>query len=126
MTTATSSLLPLRRRFVTSNSAGSTGVLAEPDGLTVEQDQQRVVHAAEMQNDATAFPVARDLEHAAIDAGQVGRRKPRWLLGEGHLDIGVVRLVPVIPASASSWHTNTVPFAGRFNKFCRRIGVFAR
>ena len=77
-------------------------VLADPDVLAVELDEQHALGGAHVEHDTAPGPRRRDLERPLVDAGRVLVRRCRRAMGERHLDVRVDRVVPACPASSSS------------------------
>ena len=113
---------------------GEVRVLADPDLLAVELDDEDALRGADIEHHAPARPGGRHLELAFVDAGRVELGDRRRPVVEGHLDVGVVRLVPgprhrpdardlrlgpVAPTSASgdrrSWKRQR-PSSGRLSR----------
>ena len=72
---------------------GEAAVGAVTGEAAVDEDGVDALGAAEVQHDLPARPTARDGERAAVHTGRVAIGKPRWRTVEGHLHVGVLRVV---------------------------------
>ena len=89
---------PQERRHV--ELGGEVRVLADPDVVTVELDEQHALGGAHVEHDAAPGPRRRDLERPLVDAGRVLVRRCRRAMGERHLDVRVDAGGPRCPASS--------------------------
>ncbi len=69
-------------------------ILADPDRLAVERDDEDALGGADVEDDPPSRPVGGELELALVDAGRVQLRDRRRAARERHLDVRVVRDVP--------------------------------
>ena len=72
---------------------GEARVLAHADGRAVDVDVEDAFRSAEMEDDAAVAPSLGEIQDGAVAAGRIFFRDARRLVGEGHVDIGVVGLV---------------------------------
>src|SRR6187399_1957076 len=72
---------------------GRARVLGDAYRLSVQQDVQHALDAAEAEHDASPGPGARDREEAPVDARRVLLRDVRRPLRERHRDVRVLRYV---------------------------------
>ena len=87
-------------------------VLAHPDRLAVDVDEQRAFAPAEVQHEAAPLPVSRHGELAAVDARGILAGHMRRLIGERHDDVGVVGRAVALHRPVAR-HRDGRPTAGR-------------
>src|SRR5687768_4121262 len=68
-------------------------VLADPDILTIELNDQHALRSADMQHDPPVAPRGRHLERALVEPGRVVLRNLRWEALERHLHVRVLGMV---------------------------------
>jgi len=87
-------------------------ILADADLAVIERHDEHGFGRAHVQHDTSVVPVGRELELALIEPGRVRFGHVWRLAHEGHLDVGVVRLVEGVLHGPAAGNLDLAPLTG--------------